>query len=93
MADIWQLSPEESFEVVCHHDGFTHRGADHLYYPSTLVIAVDGAFKDNGSPSATASHGIYVGEENTSAGRWNECRKVRGKATSQRAELMAGIRA
>ncbi|KAI6915048.1 hypothetical protein KC318_g124 [Hortaea werneckii] len=67
---------------------------DHHYdepeaHIDTVIIAVDGACRDNGKPYAKAGYGVFFHRDNHS---WNECKILFNAAkTSQKAELTAGL--
>lgn len=86
-------------EVASQPHGYIHLACldcgtgDRCLY-ETIVIAFDGACTNNGRADATGAMGVYVGGAFTAAGlRFNEARPIRGKATSQIAELVGAIRA
>ncbi|EMC99351.1 hypothetical protein BAUCODRAFT_45711, partial [Baudoinia panamericana UAMH 10762] len=55
----------------------------------TVIIAVDGACRNNGRPNAESGVGIFFHEDNY---QWNEVVKLEtDNHTSQRAELYAGL--
>ncbi|KAI7348036.1 hypothetical protein KC320_g6861 [Hortaea werneckii] len=55
----------------------------------TVIIAVDGACRDNGKPYAKAGYGVFFHRDNHP---WNECKKLANAVnTSQQAELAAGL--
>lgn len=58
--------------------------------PDGIIIAVDGACRDNGSPNARAAYGVYfnIDSKFSSAGLLEE-----GPMTNQRAEISAAIEA
>jgi ribonuclease HI len=56
---------------------------------STIVVSIDGACSDNGTPAARAAVGVYFGPESPH----NISERIGGVQTSQRAEIRAAIRA
>lgn len=62
----------------------------HAAHDDAIVIAVDGACRDNGRPYAKAAIGIFVHRDNY----WNRASLFEDDqvATSQRAELFAGLK-
>ena len=62
----------------------------HLPRADAIIIAVDGACRDNGYPNARAAYGVYfnIDSEYNSAGLLDE-----GPMTNQRAEITAAIEA
>ncbi|KAM0701255.1 hypothetical protein Q7P35_011616 [Cladosporium inversicolor] len=62
----------------------------HTALPDGIVIAVDGACRDNGHPCARAAYGVYfnMGSNYNSAGLLDE-----GPMTNQRAEITAALEA
>jgi ribonuclease HI len=56
---------------------------------STVVVWVDGACKDNGTPTARAGVGVYFGPESPH----NISKRIEGVQTSQRAEIQAALSA
>lgn len=76
--------------VACpDEEEFSH---DQVAHDDAIIIAVDGACRNNGRPYAEASIGIFVHRDNY----WNEASKLEDDdqvATNQRAELSAGLRA
>lgn len=68
----------------CHHCGRLERHID------CLIIAIDGACRGNGTPSAESAIGVYFAESS----QWNVARCLNSPpATSQRAELEACMEA
>ena len=55
-----------------------------------LIISADGACHLNGEKHAEEAHGVFVGHSGIVA-CWNESARLRSKATSQRAELVAAM--
>ncbi|KAK7052584.1 ribonuclease H-like protein [Favolaschia claudopus] len=55
----------------------------------TVLISIDGACSGNGTPSARAAVGVYFGPSSPH----NVSRSISGVQTSQRAEILAAIRA
>jgi len=70
--------------ITCPHD-------DDDAHIDTVVIAVDGACRNNGKPSAEASYGVFFHRDNH---QWNECAVLPDDfTTNQQAELAAGLNA
>jgi ribonuclease HI len=68
-------------ELICESCGRTPAHSD------SLVIAVDGACRDNGRENARAAVGVYVGEGSP----YNKSARLPGVITNQVAEITAGI--
>ena len=81
--DDFMMAPCPSYEL-CSGCGW------HRPMPDGIIIAVDGACRDNGSPNARAAYGVYfnIDSKFNSAGLFEE-----GPMTNQRAEISAAIEA
>ncbi|CAJ2506721.1 Uu.00g079070.m01.CDS01 [Anthostomella pinea] len=85
------LDADETIEVglgpwtQCLVDGSGFNAFNHI------MVAIDGACRNNGRADARASLGVYFGKDNS---RWNKSEILPAReATSQRAELCAALRA
>jgi ribonuclease HI len=84
---------------ICHNQHWTYVACDKAgpckacggleAHTDCIVIAVDGACRNNGTAEATAAAGVFVGN----GSKYNDCFILRAsKPTNQLAELRAGIR-
>ncbi|CAG8959781.1 hypothetical protein HYFRA_00001688 [Hymenoscyphus fraxineus] len=86
--NLMQTFPEEGFcQALC--DTTVCDCGDRMVHPDTLIVAVDGACRGNGTSTAEATYGVYVNEF-SKYNDFSRLPKSEAPHTNQKAELLAG---